>query len=427
MTGRGLSARLGRLFVAQLAVIGVATIVGVYITELVVEDLLTRRALVLEAAHWWDLRESNPDQPLPDTANMRGYLGGAEEDAPPVLSALEPGFSRLAIDGSIRLVHVSERDGERLYLAFDEARVSALAFYFGLLPLSIVLLLMYLLLFVAYRWSHRALSPVVRLARELRNLDFEQGGHVELALDDLRGAADDEVATLMDALDQLAGRINAAIDRERVFTRDAGHELRTPVAVFKGSLDLLEQASLSSWRKSDREALRRMRRTVDDMETLLETLLLLARGEVATTTTDETVVNEVVARRIDELGPLALERGNAVTLQDERELRVAAPVKVVEIVIGNLLRNALTYTADGTVDITVTGNAVKIADTGRGMSQPELANAFEPFYRADASRSTTSGHGLGLSIVRRLSNQFGWQLAANTRLGEGTTMEVRFR
>ena len=426
MTGRGLSARLGRLFVAQLAVIGVATIVGVYITELVVEDLLTRRALVLEAAHWWELNRANPDQPLPNTANMRGYLGGSE-DMPAALRNLEPGFSRLPIEGSNRLVHVSERGGQRLHLVFDEARVSALAFYFGLLPLSIVLLLMYLLLFVAYRWSHRALSPVVRLARELRDLDFEQGGHVELALDDLRGAADDEVATLMDALDQLAGRINAAIDRERVFTRDAGHELRTPVAVFKGSLDLLEQAPSSAWRESDREALKRMRRTVDDMEALLETLLLLARGEVTTATTDETLVNQVVARRIDELGALASERGNAVTLREEGELRVAAPAKVVEIVIGNLLRNALTYTADGTVDITVTANAVRIADTGRGMSQPELANAFEPFYRADASRSATSGHGLGLSIVRRLSQQFGWQLAANTRLGEGTTMEVRFR
>ena len=426
MTAPGLRARLGRLFIAQIAIIGIATVVGIYLTELVVEDMLTRRALTLEAEHYWRLAEDNPDLALPHTANMRGYLAGGRDPLPQGFEGLGPGFGRIEIDGGDRLVHISDSGDDRLYLVFDEAGVSDLAFFFGLLPLSIVLLLMYLLLFVAYRWSHRALSPIVRLARQLQTLDFEASGHVALELGALRRSTDAEVATMVDALDQLAARINAAIDRERVFTRDAGHELRTPVAVFKGSLDLLETAPESHWRERDQQALKRMRRTVEDMETLLETLLLLARGEVAAAVTDETSVNEVAAVQIDELRALADEKSNTVTLHEAAELRVRAPVKVVQIVIGNLLRNALTYTANGTVDVTVAANAVKVADTGPGMSRPDLANAFEPFYRADASRGTSRGHGLGLSIVRRLSQQFGWQLAANSRLGEGTTMEVHF-
>ena len=426
MTAPGLRARLGRLFIAQIAIIGIATVVGIYLTELVVEDMLTRRALTLEAEHFWRLAEDSPDLALPHTANMRGYLAGVDVPLPEGFEDLAPGFGRIAIDGSDRLVHISDRGDDRLYLVFDEAGVSDLAFYFGLLPLSIVLLLMYLLLFVAYRWSNRALSPIVRLARQLQTLDFEASGHVVLDLGALRRSTNAEVATMVDALDQLAARINAAIDRERVFTRDAGHELRTPVAVFKGSLDLLEAAPESHWRDRDQQALKRMRRTVDDMETLLETLLLLARGEVAAPTDDETLVNEVVAVQIDELSALAAEKSNTVTLHEAAELRVRAPVKVVQIVIGNLLRNALTYTANGTVDVTIAGHGVRVADTGPGMSRPDLANAFEPFYRADTSRGTSRGHGLGLSIVRRLSQQFGWQLAANSRLGEGTTMEVRF-
>ena len=426
MTAPGLRARLGRLFIAQVAIIGIATVVGIYLTELVVEDMLTRRALTLEAEHFWRLAEDDPDLALPHTANMRGYLAGAGEPLPPGFDDLNPGFGRIAIDGSDRLVHISDRGGDRLYLVFDEAGVSDLAFYFGLLPLSIVLLLMYLLLFVAYRWSQRALSPIVRLARQLQTVDFEASGHVALELGALRRSTNAEVATMVDALDQLATRINAAIDRERVFTRDAGHELRTPVAVFKGSLDLLEATPEARWHERDRQALKRMRRTVDDMETLLETLLLLARGEAAASVADETLVNEVVAVQIDELRPLADEKSNTVALHEAAELRVRAPVKVVQIVVGNLLRNALTYTANGTVDVTVAAHGVKVADTGPGMSRPDLANAFEPFYRADASRGSSRGHGLGLSIVRRLSQQFGWQLAANSRLGEGTTMEVRF-
>ena len=430
MTGSGLRARLGRLFVAQVAVIGVATVVGIYLTELVVEDMLTRRALTVEAEHFWTLAEADPDQALPHTANMRGYRDHPRTVLPPGFADLTPGFTRMVVAGGDRLVHVSERGGERLYLVFDEAGVSDIAFYFGLLPLSVVLLLMYVFLFVAYRWSHRAVSPIIRLARQLQTLDFEKSGHVELRLGHLGRSADAEIETMVDALDQLAARINAAIDRERVFTRDAGHELRTPVAVFKGSLDLLEAQGASNWRTRERDALKRMRRTVEDMETLLETLLLLARGE-ATAIDDEAAfnavaVNAVATAQIEALRTLAEERGNTVTLHERDDLRTRAPRQVVEIVIGNLLRNALTYTRHGTVDLTVDANSVKVADTGCGMSQPELANAFEPFYRVDASRGAGQGHGLGLSIVRRLSQQFGWQLTANSRPGEGTTMEIRF-
>ena len=425
MNRRGLRARLGRVFAAQVAVIGLATVVGVYVTRVVVEDLLTRRALDLEAEHYWGLAAADPAQPLPNTANLRGYLaapGGAA--VPDDLAGLEPGFGRHPVDGRSRLVHVSERGGRRLYLVFDEDSVSDLTFYFGLLPLSVVLLLMYVLLFVAHRWSHRALSPVVRLARRLREVDFEGAGRVRVDLGPLRDTADAELAAMIEALDQLAARVDAAIERERVFTRDAGHELRTPVAVLKGSLDLLERED-GGRPDRERETLSRMRRTVDDMEALLETLLLLARGE-AVPSAEETVVNDVAASEIGSLAPQAARAGDAVCLHERGELRVRAPDRVVRIVFGNLLRNAVTHTRGGRIDVTVTADSLTVEDTGSGMSEAQLANAFEPFYRGDDRRGGADGHGLGLSIVRRLSRQLGWQVTARSHPGQGTSMEIRF-
>ena len=425
MTRRGLPARLGRVFAAQVTVIGLATVVGLYVTRVVVEDLLTRRALDLEAEHYWALAAGDPAQPLPDTANLRGYLAAPGAAAvPDDLAGLEPGFGRRPVDGRDRLVHVSDRGGRRLYLVFDEDSVSDLTFYFGLLPLSVVLLLMYVLLFVAYRWSHRALSPIVRLARQLREVDFERTGRVRVDLGPLRDTADAELAAMVEALDQLAARVDAAIDRERVFTRDAGHELRTPVAVLKGSLDLLDRDDRDRPDR-ERDTLSRMRRTVDDMEALLETLLLLARGE-AMPAAEETVVNDVAASEIGALAPQAARAGDTVCLHESGELRVRAPARVVRIVFGNLLRNAVTHTRDGRIDVTVTGDSLRVEDTGSGMSRAQLANAFEPFYRADDSRRNAEGHGLGLSIVRRLSRQFGWQVTARSQPGRGTSMEIRF-
>lgn len=426
---RGLRARLGRLFALQLAVIGSATVIGIYITQLVVDDLLARRALASEADHYWQLREANPDQPLPNTANLRGYLAvpsstGANGDLPSPLWVESPGFRRVHMDGGSRLVHVSDRDGRRLYLVFEADQVSDLAFYFGIVPLSIVLLLIYGLLFVAYRWSQAALSPIVRLARQLEAVDLDRVGSLEFDFAGLRRNADAEVATMLDALERFAERLTAAIERERIFTRDAGHELRTPLAVFKGSLDLLERNDQRP--AHDREALARMRRTAADMESLLEALLLLARKESAAAAGEPTRVKQVLLGEIQSMEATARQRGNRVRLHGGDDVTVEAPAAVVRIVVGNLLRNAITYTENGEVDVTLLATGVRFRDNGIGMSREELANIFEPFYRGESGRDAGKGQGLGLAIVRRLSQQYGWVLTAHSQPGQGTTVELRF-
>jgi len=434
MKREGLSARLGRIFTMQLIVIGLATLIGIYLTQLIVEDLLTRQALNREADHYWSLYAANPTQPLPNTANMTGYLVsvGAETAvsdagvAPPAeIAELPVGYGSATLGEQRVLVHVSEENGKRLYLAFPGDQVSVLAFYFGILPLSVVLLMMYLLLFFAHRWSQRALSPIVALAQRLENVNFQRGGRIDLDLESLGEPQDDEVAAMVDAVEHFTHRLDGAIDRERVFTRDAGHELRTPVAVFKGSLDLLEQKEDRP--DFERAALKRMRRTVVDMESLLETLLLLAREEEVVPPAKPTLVNTVAANQLDLLAGFIEESGNKVELVERAQLRVFATEKIIDIAVGNLLRNALSYTRDGQVTVTVDVDMVRIKDTGIGMNEEELASAFEPFYRAESSRSATRGHGLGLSIVRRLADQFKWQIEAESKPDKGTSVAIRFQ
>ena len=421
---RGLRARLGRLFAVQLAVIGLATVIGIYITQLVVEDLLTRQALDLEAEHFWTRYDADPGTALPDTANMRGYLTRPGVRPPIGLEDVAAGFSRIDFEGRSRVVHVSENAGARLVLVFDSAQVSDLAFYFGILPLSIVLLLIYALLFVAYRWSQAALSPIIRLARRLEAVDFMRPGGIHLDLADLAHSADAEVATMIDALGSFTARLDAAIERERVFTRDAGHELRTPVAVFKGSLDLLERDR--SRPSADRKALARMRRTVADMESLLETLLLLARVEAEPVHGEITSVNQVASEEIDALRELTEAHRNRVELTTAADRDVRAPKQIVRIVVGNVLKNAVSFTRDGKVDVHIHAGGMTVTDTGIGMSSEELGNAFEAFYRADAARGVTPGHGLGLAIVGRIVKRYGWTIRARSRSGEGTTVDLGF-
>ncbi len=426
MKRRGLRAKLVRVFALQIGIISVATIAGIFIANTIIVDLVLREGLKTEADYYWQRWLNDPSAALPDTSNMRSYMAvrGDLGKVPETLHGLPVDEVVRNVDGGTKLVHVSERDGHRLYLVWAKAQIYQIAFFFGIVPLTVVLLIIYGLAFFAYRLSQQAISPIVQLAQRLKQYDFERDRGLTFDLNPLREIADAEVLAMIEALETFSERLNAFIERERIFTRDAGHELRTPVAVLKGSLDLLEDNVERSL--PERNALRRMRQTVQDMEALLETLLMLARESELEIPKEDVVVNDLVAGQVDVLQATVARSGNRLSLHEEAELRVRAPPKVVEMVIGNLLRNAANYTRNGSIDVTVTAHGVRVADTGVGMSAEELEKVFEPFYRVDESRGVTKGHGLGLSIVKRLVRQFGWSISAHSRPGEGTTMEVRF-
>lgn len=200
------------------------------------------------------------------------------------------------------------------------------------------------------------------------------------------------------------------------------------MAVFKGSLDLLERPGATACNATDldRNALRMMRRTVNDMEGLIETLLVLAREEELALPSEPILVNDLVARYVDALAPMARESGNTIRLHEDDALSIRVPERVFQMLVTNLLRNAISYTKEGTVDVWIDSDRLTVSDSGVGMTPEELENAFKPFYRADSGRPMASGHGLGLAIVRRFARQFGWRISAHSRPDEGTRVEVVF-
>jgi signal transduction histidine kinase len=427
MKRTGVHARLGRAFALQIAVISVAVIAGVFAITFIVSDVLSREALQGEATHFWRRLAENPAHSLPDTDNMSGYLArdGDLGGVPEPLRAQPPGFHRIDFQGERPLVFVSDGPGGRLFLVFRQQQVSNLTLYFGVIPGAFVLLFIYALSFVTYRLSQRAVSPLVSLAQRLEAYEPMRNGAQLLDLDDLRGSADTEVATMIEALDRFTRRLEGFVLRERNFTRDASHELRTPIAVVRACLDLLERDKKRP--ATDAASLDRMRRAVAQMQSLIESLLLLAREDELRSLDEKTNVNAVVAEQLDLLSELARETGNTVRVVEQGNLIVDAPPRMIAIALTNLLRNALTYSRDGIVEVTVGPAFVSVRDTGAGMSAEDLQRIFEPFFRGEAARQRpAAGHGLGLAIVRRLVDQFGWSLDLASAPDNGTTVTLHF-
>lgn len=418
MAASGLRARLGRAFLLQAAFIGAAAVVGVFLSSLLLEGVLIRQALLEETSHFWQQREIDPAFPLPATVNLTGYLG----TAPTSLAGLPLGYHDRMVDGIETVVYVTDRNGERLYLVFDRSGVGKLATMFGLLPLAMVLLVLYLSTWLAFRASRRAFSPVIALARAVRGLDPTAADAAQLDPLRLPRDADDEVRELAEALMRYAQRLNEFVGRERDFTRDASHELRSPLTVIQLAAGMLETDP--GLGESSRRAVARIGRAVRDMDELTSAFLLLARESQTGLPLEVICINDVLEEELDRARLLAADKPVESRLIATHRLFVDAPEKVLPVLLGNLLRNAFSYTDSGEVVVEIGAASVVIRDTGVGMAPGQVDAMYQPFVRGEGVRR--DGHGVGLTIVRRLSDRFGWPVTIDSTLGTGTRVEIRF-
>ena len=106
---------------------------------------------------------------------------------------------------------------------------------------------------------------------------------------------------------------------------------------------------------------------------------------------------------------MAQGRDIKLSMIESAELWLRAPERVIQILVINLLRNGIAYTQEGSVEIELSSRIV-VRDTGVGMTSKGVDQAFDPFFRGEKVRANSSGHGLGLSIVKRLVHQFGWRI-----------------
>lgn len=414
----GVRARLGRTFLLQALFIGVAAVVGAFLSGLLLEEVLIRQALREEAAHFWSQRERDEGFPLPGTLNLTGYL----DEAPLALANLSAGYHDRTIDGVDAVILVTDRAGQRLYLTFDRSGVRRLATVFGLLPLAMVLLVVYLSTWLALRASRRAFSPVIALARKVRELDPAAPDPTQLDPARLPGDPDDEVRELAHALSRYAQRLEEFVERERNFTRDASHELRSPLTVIQMSAGMLEaDASLS---EAGRRSVARIARAARDMEELTSAFLMLARESETGLPVETACVNDVLTEELERARLLATDKPVTSRLDATHRVFVDAPEKLLPVMLGNLLRNAFSYTDAGEVTVEVGAGTVVIRDTGVGIAPGKLDAIYQPFVRGDTARR--GGHGVGLTIVRRLSDRFGWPVTIDSSVGVGTRVTIRF-
>lgn len=337
----------------------------------------------------------------------------------------EQGFSDSVIDGERwrvfstwdesrnNLIHVAERAEVRDELAQGIAGNL-------LKPLLISLPLLAILLWVAVT---RSLRPLVRLAGEVEQREPDSLAPLNA------GTAPREVVPLIERLNRLFVRIDASLQKERRFTADAAHELRTPVAAIKA------QAQVARASSNDEERIRALDNAIlgcDRATHLIEQLLTLARIDtLGEETAESCLLRAIAAETIAAIAPAALNQNVRIELTEGDEVAVRGNPVLLRIMLRNLIDNAVRHTPPGsTVTISVSneqGNtSLSVSDNGPGIPEQELARLTERFYRPLGTQA--SGSGLGLSIVKRIAEIHNASLQIASRdEGAGLRVEVIFR
>ena len=226
---------------------------------------------------------------------------------------------------------------------------------------------------------------------------------------------------LAGALEQSMQRVKDFVDREQQFTRDVSHELRTPVTVIKGAVELLKR-HFAAEKKSAPRSLSRIDRSVTKMESIIETLLWLSREEAAVNRGPVFDVLPAVREVIEQNQYLIVDKPLEIELITRADLQLTVPPPLFQIALTNLIRNALQYTLNGKITVAVRADRVVVSDTGAGIASTDLKTVTQPYMRG----SNSTGFGLGLSIVSRLCDRFGWQLIIESAVGSGTTAQLIF-
>jgi signal transduction histidine kinase len=287
---------------------------------------------------------------------------------------------------------------------------------YNVVPTIIVIAVIVTTTALAWLATRREWRPVRALARLVNRWDGQSLDPESVDLEQLASHADADVASLAHGLHGFAKRLASYNQRERSFTRDASHELRSPLTVIKMSVDMLgEEGGLSDFGV---RSVRRIKRATREMEVLVEALLILARETDSSTDDQCFIVNDVLRQELESARELLAGRPIVLLLEEPARFALQGSPQAFSVLCWQLIRNACQQTEQGSVVISVLPGVVSV----RNQTAPQVAgNDGRPLRVRGADR-----HGFELAIARRISDRFAWPLELQTGQGQENIARIRF-
>jgi heavy metal sensor kinase len=285
---------------------------------------------------------------------------------------------------------------------------------------------------IGWFFSKKAYEPVSRLVEKTKSITAEKL-HERLAVDDV----DDEISRLSVTLNKMIERLESSFKTLKQFTSDASHELKTPLTIMKGEIEVAMKKSRTAGEY--KQILLNSLEEVNHLQQIVESLITLSQYENKKIALNIEIIdlNDLVIDAVTKSRLIASRKSIKLILHlnedDHADFTVKGDRKKIMNVFLNLIDNATKYSAPNSevniftlFDSSFKNAVVKIEDNGIGISEENLVNIFDRFYRADVSRTRGDDYslGLGLSLVKAAIEAHGGVVSVSSKLGKGSVFTV---
>jgi signal transduction histidine kinase len=391
---------------------------GVFLAAKHTSERLMDETLRAELEDYSARRVRNPSSVPPATVSIRGYIyrpGGAHGDTPHPVVDLPVGKHQLLLQGIPYRISVVDHGSERYVMMFNEARQRRREKEFLIFLLAGTVVMALVSAALGWWLAGRIVAPIAELARLIGTARPKEAAGAEIEF------PDDEIGKLASGVfGEYVRRMRAFISREQAFSTDVSHELRTPLSIVRGVVELMEDDEHLDQRERDR--VDRIRRAVDGMIDITSALLVMARED---TLHDPPAapcdVCSVVQDAVD-VNRRLLSPNTAVEIVYRSHPHLPVEETLLKIVVANLVLNAFAHTETGTVAIIVDADGVTVNDTGRGIPGEEIGKVFQKHFKG----ADSAGAGIGLSLVKRICDRYGWEVVLESTVGYGTSARLIF-
>lgn len=327
-------------------------------------------------------------------------------------------------NGYILQIQKSNQQNIKILLGINQIHLNDTysSIYIGVIVLNIIIFL--ILSILGYFLINNTIKPLKLILNELNNLQKEE--NLSKRLKPIK--TNDEFEKLVNSFNKMLEKIENSIEGVKQFSSDVSHELRTPLTVIQGELDLLKSKDITL--DNAKTALHVINKEQKKLQEIIKNFLLLSRLEKENIQIKTSLLDKVLLEEV-ELNLDNIEKKNIkLNLSIDENLKVNIDEKYLQIIINNLLTNAIKYTKKGFISLEAKKKDNKIVlhvkDSGIGISKEDSKKIFERFYRADYARSEIEGLGLGLSIVKKICDRYSCKIKTKSNLNEGSCFTLEF-
>ncbi|MDD5213556.1 MAG: HAMP domain-containing sensor histidine kinase [Candidatus Gracilibacteria bacterium] len=275
-------------------------------------------------------------------------------------------------------------------------------------------------LIFSYIFSKKALSPINKLINDIDKTDIAEGKESDIG----KKYLNDEIGILARTFDTFINKVKSSIKREKELYEDINHDLRTPLMVISSSIELLKSGKLSTYQI---EKLDMIEDNSTKMKNLVNELLFLNKNIISTSENIDVNMQLFLKNIIQNFSILRDKKGIPLILEVNENFILKTNPLILDKLIGNILKNAISYSERGGIFISVDKNKISIIDSGIGIEKKDLENIWNRFYRIEKSRNNKNGgFGLGLSIVKRILEENNWKIKINSEILVGTEFIIFF-